>query len=481
MLTESLVLAALGAAGGLLVARGALGLLRALGPAGVARLDRVGIDGGVLAFVTAAAVGTALVFGLVPAWQAARSSGADRLKDGVRTTTGGSAWLRRTLIVGEVALSVMLLVGAGLLLRSFDRLSRVPPGIDPSQALTFRITLPQRPYSDDVRVAGFYSTLMDRLRALPGVDAAGGAVRLSLEGANWTGDLFVESRPEVWGRELRHKAITSGYLAAVRLPLLRGRDFDDRIDTFTAPRVVLVNQSLVRRYLGDLDPIGQRIAFSRPASTTRWVTIVGVVADEKQDSLSADVRPEVYDPQTQDSANTMSVVVRTGADLAALVPLVRRELAAVDPAVAMYDVRTFDEVVRRSLAPQRFALLAIGLFAAMALVLAMVGLYGTVAFAVTQRRREIGVRLALGANRPDVVRMILWDGVRLVLAGLAIGIGVAVAMSRTIAGFLYAVRPADPYVLMAVTALLALAGVAASYLPALRASRVDPALSLRAE
>jgi predicted permease len=458
----------------------ALHLLRQAGPADLPRLAQVSLDWTVLGFVAAIACAAAIVFGLAPGWTSASGSAAVRLKDGSRGATSGATRARRALIVVEVALSVVLLVSAGLLLRSFDRLRGVDPGIDVRQALSFRTNISGQRYSSEEQVAAFYTSAVERLRALPGVQAAGAAARMALEGYAWTGDLFIDGRPDVWGRDLRHKGVTPGYFAATGLPVLRGRDFD-RGDTAAGLPVAIVNEALVRRYFPDEDPVGRRIAFSRPAANTRWRTIVGVVADEKQDGLAAETRPEVYDPHTQDGSNSMALVVRTDGDPAARLPEIRRAIAELDPAVALYDVRTLEDVVSASLAEERLTTLLLAAFAAIGLVLASVGLYGIVAFAVTERTREIGVRLALGATRSGVLRMVVWDGLRLVLLGLALGVAASLATTRAIQGFLFHTSTGDPLVLAGVVGLLGLVGILASYAPALRASRVDPAISLRAE
>ncbi len=476
VLTEGLVLAACGAAAGVLLAFAALTTLSRIGPTSLPRLDQIAIDGTVLAVVVATICMTTVLFGIVPAWQSART-GSDSMRQGSRGGPGSTAAARRALIIVEVALSVVLLVGAGLLLRSFERLSRVDPGIDRAHALSFRISAPARRYDSDAKVASFFTEVVERLRTIPGVRAAGASVRLALEGRSWTGDLLVDGQPDVWGRELRHKAVTPGYFEAAGIRLVRGRDFSSA-DLSGAP-VVIVNQALVRLYFADVDPVGQRISFDRDSPSTSWRTIVGVVGDEKQDGLAAQVKPEVYDPHTEDAPNTMSIVVRTAADPLSALAAARREVAALDSAVAIYDVRTLEDVVQRSLSEQRFTMLALGAFAAVALILATVGVYGVIAFTVGQRRREIGVRLALGARRTDVVRMVVGDGVRLVLAGLAIGAVSATIVSRSLAGFLFEIGPADPLVLVTVAALLSLAGAVASYVPARRASLIDPAVSLR--
>jgi putative ABC transport system permease protein len=376
-------------------------------------------------------------------------------------------------------LSVVLLGAAGLLLRSFVRLQSVDPGIETDRTLSFRITLPDR-YDTDPEMAAFFERTLEGIRAIPGVEAAGATVRLALEGHSWTGDLFIEKRPDVRGRELRHKSVTPGYFAAAGLRLIRGRDFDGS-DTASSPPVVVVNRSLARRYFGDGDPVGSRIAFSQPGPNTMWLTVVGVVTDEKQDSLDAEVEPEVYAPHAQDTPGEMSVLVRAAVPSETLLPQIKRAVAAVDSGVALYDVRTMDEVIAGTLAEERFSMLMLAVFALTAMLLAAVGLYGIVAYDVTERTREIGVRMALGASRLNVLRMVVWDGIRVVLIGVACGLLGAFAVSRTLSTFLYQTTPTDPLVLGSVAALLLLAGMVATYLPARRAAGVDPAVSLRAD
>jgi predicted permease len=312
------------------------------------------------------------------------------------------------------------------------------------------------------------------------VRAAGATARLALEGYTWTGDLFIDGRPEVWGRELRHKAITPGFFAAAGIPILQGRDFNSA-DTSRSQPVVIVNRTLARQYFNGVNPVGQRLTFGRPSPTTVWATIVAVVADEKQDGLATEIKPEVYDPQTQGARETMSFVVRTFGNPLGMLPAVRREIAALDARLAIYDVRTLEQVVERSIASERFATTVLTGFAGAALLLAAIGLYGVVAFAVSARTREIGLRLALGASRRSVLRMVVWDGLSVVLAGLAAGLLAAAALSGVIQAFLFDTRAADPVVLLSATGILTAAGVIASYVPALRAAHVDPAVSLRSE
>ena len=479
LLTESLVLSTVAAGSGLGIAYAALALVRRFGPPGIPRLEYVTVDEWVLALVAALACATAVLFGLVPAWQSARSGRADALKSGTRTVTADGAALRRAVIVFEVALSVVLLGAAGLLLRSFVRLQSVDPGIETDRTLSFRITLPDR-YDTDPEMAAFFEQALERIRAIPGVEGAGATVRLALEGHSWTGDLFIEKRPDVRGRELRHKSVTPGYFAAAGLRLIRGRDVDGS-DTASSPPVVVVNRSLARRYFGDGDPVGSRIAFSQPGPNTRWLTVVGVVTDEKQDSLDAEVQPEVYAPHAQDTPSEMSVLVRAAVPSETLLLQIKRAVAAVDSGVAVYDVRTMDEVIAATLAEERFSMLMLAVFALTAMLLAAVGLYGIVAYDVTEHTREIGVRMALGASRLDVLRMVVWDGIRVVLIGVACGLLGAFGVSRTLSTFLYQTTPTDPLVLGSVAASLLLAGMMATYLPARRAAGVDPAVSLRSD
>jgi putative ABC transport system permease protein len=481
LLTESLLLALLGGIVGVGVADWSLSALVQLSPQDLPRLHEVVIDGWVLAFMAAVTGATAFIFGLVPAWQSSRIDAAS-LKEGARSIAPGSRVTRRVLVVAQVAASVALVVCAGLLVRSFERLQRVPPGVDPENVITFRIDLPGLKYDTDERKIDFFERLSQRLRALPGVTAAGGTSVLPLQGPGWTGDLFVEGRPDVWGRDLRHKTIVPGYFAAIGLPIVRGRDLAAS-DTASAPPAVVVNETLARMYFKDEDPVGRRIAFEHPQKNpdVSWATIVGVVRDEKQDGLGLPVAPEVYDSHRQSSESGLAMAVRGQVAPEALVRSVREEVRALEPTIALYDVRTLEEVVSESMARERFTTWLVTVFAALALAIAAVGVYGVVAFSVSRRTQEIGVRVALGAPRASVVRLVMAEALGLVGIGIAVGLAGAIAGGRAISALLFETAPTDPLTYIVVIGLMVLTAVAAGLGPTRRALSVDPIDALRYE
>jgi putative ABC transport system permease protein len=481
LLVESAVLAGAGAAIGTALAWWAVGALAATIPPEVPRMDEVRIDLAVLAFVAGVTGATVLLFGLAPALQAARVDAAPALKDGSRGSAAAGRRHRQAIVVAEVALAVALVAAAGVMIRSFARLQGVDAGIDPHGVLTAYVTLPGLKYDTPDKTVAFWDELMQRLRALPGVTAAGGSTRIALEGYNWTGDLSIEGKPETWGRGLRHKEIVPDYFGAIGLPLLEGRSFRSTDDQ-KAPPVVVINAALAREYLSGEDPVGRRISFQRPdAAKHTWRTIVGVVADEKQDGLADPVRPEVYVSHRQAPQDDMTIVLRAAVPPESLVPDVRRALRAVDPGVPLYGVRTMAQVVAEATARERFATLLLGSFAALALMLAAVGIYGAAAYAVSSRTSEIGLRMALGAQRRDVVRMVLGDGLRLVGIGLALGLGLAALTGRALASLLFETAPTDPLTFTVVALFLMVVALTATVLPARCASRIDPVTALRAE
>ena len=482
LLAESALLALAGGIVGLLVGQWGINFIVANTPGSVPRLHEVTLDARVLLVVAGITSLTALLFGLAPAWQAAHPDIA-WVREGTRATSGATT-TRRVLVIAQIAASVALVGCAGLLLRSFDRLQAVPPGFDPDHAISFRVSLPGATYGDDdAKPVSFFERFVERIRTLPGVTAAGGSTVIGLQGQGWTGDLFVEGRPEVWGRELRHKEVTPGYFPAMGLPLVRGRNFTDT-DGPNATPVVIVNETLVRSFFGNEDPIGRRISFSRGgmggAPATMW-TIIGVVRDEKQNGLHEDVRPEVYETHRQNATTGMTLVVRSQTSPAALVPAIRQQLTALDPAIAMYDIRTLRDVVSESVAQQRFTTWIVGLFAAAALLIAAVGVYGVVSQSVGGRTREIGLRMALGATPGNVTRLVMRETFVLLGVGLAGGLVLCVVATRAIRTLLFNTAPTDPLTYGVLIAVLAGAGLVASYVPLRRALSVDPNVALRYE
>jgi putative ABC transport system permease protein len=482
LLVESLLLAAVGGAAGLAVGHWGLGLIISGTPGQVPRLDEVVLDGRVLMAVAIVTSLTALLFGVAPAWQAAHPDVA-WIREGTRAS-GGGAGTRRLLVVTQIAASVALVGCAGLLLRSFERLQAVSPGFDPDGAVTFRVTLPGARYGDnDAKPVAFFEQFLERVRSVPGVAAAGGSTVIGLQGQGWTGDLFIEGRPDVWGRELRHKEVTPGYFAAMGLPILSGRNFTDA-DGPEAPRVIVVNETLVRTYFRDEDPIGKRILFGRPRPDgpvpPAW-TIVGVTRDEKQNRLDEEVRPAVYATHRQDGTLGMAIVVRSTMAPSALVPAMRSELRRMDPGVGLFDVRSLREVVDESVARQRFTAWIVGIFAVLALTIAAVGVYGVVSYSVGGRIREIGLRMALGATRRSVTGLVLRETCMMLGFGLAGGLLLCVSATRAISTLLFDTAPTDPLTYAGVVAVLAVSGMVASYLPLRRALSVDPNVALRYE
>ncbi len=482
LLVESSLLALGGGILGVAIARWALAAVVGMQPGDVPRLDEVALDGQVLLFVAAVTSATALLFGLAPAWHASRADAA-WLRDGTRTAGGGTL-TRRALVVSQIAASVALVVSAGLLLRSFERLQGVPPGFDPDHAVSFRLTLPSAKYGDDdAKPVAFFEEFLARIRALPGVTAAGGSSVIGLDGQGWTGDLFIDGRPEVRGRELRHKEITPGYFGAMKLPIVRGRDFSGA-DTADSPPVVVVNEALARSYFGEADPVGRRLMFDRDRPgrppAIRW-TIVGVAANEKQNGLDEPVAPEVYETHRQHARTGLTLVVRSDTAASALVPAVRHELASLDPGIAIFNVRTLREVVDASVARQRFTTVVVGVFALLALAIAAVGVYGVISYSVSGRTREIGLRVALGATRANVTGLVLRETFALVAVGLLAGLALCVLANRAIGTLLFETAPTDPTTYGLVIAVLTGAALLASVVPVRRALRVDPNVALRYE
>jgi len=393
--------------------------------------------------------------------------------------------LRRLLVVSELALSVMLLVAAGLLIRSFARLQQVPPGFDSSNVLTLELTMSGTKYADANAVLETYRELWRRLKTLPGVTAAGGVSALPLSQMMAWGPITVEGRVAPPGEpfiNVDQRTVASDYFAAMRIPLVSGRLFTDQ-DTRSTPRVVVVDEHMASRLWPNQDPIGKRVRTGGMDANpdAPWMTVVGVVGRVKQDGLDSDPRMAMYRAHAQVTSRAMNVVIRGGSDPARLAAAATAEIRRVDPDLPVYNVRTMTSRDDESLAQRRFAVLLLGVFAAFAVGLGAIGVYGVMAFVVSQGTRELGIRLALGATSRGVLVLVVRQGLAVALVGLALGLGGALAVTRVMRSLLFEVRATDPLTFGAMALLLLAVALAASYLPARRAARIDPLVSLRSE
>jgi putative ABC transport system permease protein len=480
-LTESLVLALIGGAVGLLVAFWMVDVLVSFAPAGTPRVEEITVDSGVLGFTLAVAVVTGLAFGLAPALLSSRTNFNCALKEGGRDLSASSRGnrVRSALVVAEVSLALMLLVGAGLLIKSFINLQRVDPGFNPKAALRVDIGLPRIRYAESPRVAAFFKQLVDRVSTLPGVDSVGAVSSLPLSGGGTDSNFRIEGRvqPEANRDPVSFYAkVTPDYFRAMGVRLQRGRLISEA-DNAEAPSVAVISEGLARRYFGGDDPIGKALLFGR----NNRREIVGIVSDVKAFGLNADARPMMYFSEAQYPERGMSLIVRTASEPMSLASAVRSDVQALDPDLAVSNVMPMEQLVSTSLAEPRFVLLLLGVFAGAALVLSVIGVYGVVSYSVTQRSHEIGVRMALGAQIGDVLKLVLSQGMALVGGGVAIGLAGAFALSRLMESLLFGVGARD-LVTFGATALL-LAGVAlgACFVPARRAAKVDPMVALRYE
>ncbi|MFL6527036.1 MAG: ABC transporter permease [Chthoniobacterales bacterium] len=481
MLTESILLSAIGGIAGLLLSVWLTNALMSMLPEGAPRLDQVGIDYRVLAFVLGVTAVTGILFGIVPALQASKLDVTSALKEGGRGAEGHRRTSARSLLlIGEVALSLMLLIGAGLLIKSFLRLQEERPGFNAHNVLMANLALPGAKYKDQQFVE-FFRQLKERLEAAPGVQAVGGSICLPLNATGYAiGRGFIpEGRPLTVeeNKDAMFSTITGDYFRALQIPLLAGRTFEPR-DNADAPKVVIINETIAKRIFGSVTAaIGKRLTIWRDEKFAREV--VGVVGDTKTSSLSADGGMQLYVPHAQDFQwNFMGLVIRTAGDPAAFASTLRREVQALDKDQPIYSVRTMDDVVANSLGTRRVSMQLFAVFAIAALLLAAIGIYGVMAYSVTQRTHEIGIRMALGAQAGDVLWLIVAQGMALAVIGVGLGLGGAFALTRVMASLLFHVEAHDPLTFVGVGSLIIFVALLACYVPARRAAKVNPVIAL---
>ncbi|MEK6299557.1 MAG: ABC transporter permease [Acidobacteriota bacterium] len=482
LLTESVLLSLAGGTLGLLLAMWGIDLLLAISPANLPRVDAIGVDGRVFGFTLAISLLTGIVFGLVPAIQASKPDVNEALKEGGRASSVSHNRFRGALVVSEVALSLVLLIGAGLMIRSFVRLLNSSPGLDPENVLTLDVGLPRTKYTGPQQVA-FFQQVIERLRALPGVKSAGAVYPLPLSGAEEGMGFGIEGRADSAPGE-RYNAgprwVSPGYFNTMGIALMKGRELSER-DGGDSPRVLLINEAMAARYFPDEDPIGKRVAFDQVNNAPNWREIVGVVGDVKHSAMDSDPKPEMYFPFTQYPSFFMTLVVRTSGDPLNLVAAARSEVLAVEKNQPISNVHTMEELLSNSIAQRRFNMLLLSVFAGVALLLAAVGIYGVMSYSVAQRTHELGVRMALGARTSHVLALVVKQGMTLALIGVGIGLAASFALTRVMASLLYGVSATDPLTFSVIALVLASVAFLACYLPARRATKVDPMVALRYE
>ncbi|HEX4640427.1 MAG TPA: ABC transporter permease [Chthoniobacterales bacterium] len=486
LLVESLVLALLGGAGGLVLAWWAVDVLSVIGPRDVPRLANIHINTGVCFFTFGLAIVSTLVFGLIPALQSSRSNLNESLQQGSKGSTGGlhGTRVRAFLVVSQVSLSLLLLAGAGLLIKSFFNLRASNPGFDPSGVLVLDQIMPRLKYPEPDQQRRFYDQLLPKLAAIPGVEIVGGANPLPFSDNDSASSFYIAEQPPIAPGnrpDASHLAVAPGYFSSMKIPLRNGRDFDAR-DTEKSGNVALINEAFARRFFPGVNPIGQHVVLDRGDQGDFPMEVIGVVGDTKHEELGEIPRPEMYQPFAQAPNRRLWITLRRAtANLSGMQTSVRRAVAEIDPDVYVAQLKPLTSMLSKHLAQPRFNMMLLGVFAGVAMILAAIGIYGVIAYSVAQRTREIGIRIALGAQRGEMLAMILRQSLTVVAVGLAIGLLAAFAGTRLLASLLYGVSANDIFTYATVVLLLGVAALLASYIPARRAMRVDPMVALRAE
>jgi putative ABC transport system permease protein len=478
LLTESVLLATLGGIAGLALAAWSIDALRTLGGTLLPRFEEVRVDGAAIGFSLAVAMLTGIVFGLAPAVRLAIGSTSEQLREGAKgSASGGVARLRNALVLGEIAVALVLLVGAGLLLRSFARLNDVDPGFRADGVLTYSLLLPGAKYGERPQQAAFFERLVARTHEIPGVRSVSVSGSLPMASAGYL-SFSIEGRqaPANAAEDLQPFIVSPEYFQTLGVPLRRGRVIEAR-DAGDAPLVAVVNDELARRFFDGRDPIGRRISIDG----TDWWTIVGVVGNVAQEGVTAAPYPQLYFPLFQTARRFVNVAIRTDGDPLSLAAGARAALASVDPDLPVNEMQTMRDRISADMAQPRVSVAILGVFAAVALALAAIGIYGVMSYVVAQRTREIGIRVALGARAEDVVRLVVREGMKPALLGIALGLAGAFALTRLMASLLYGVSPSDPLTFGGVAAFLAIVALVATYLPARRATLVEPMGALRSE
>ncbi|HSS19155.1 MAG TPA: ABC transporter permease [Pyrinomonadaceae bacterium] len=500
LLTESILLAIIGGTLGLLIAQWGIKLILYISPDAIPRSKEIGLDWRVLLFTLGLSFVTGILFGLVPALQAGIVDVHETLKESGRGVSGRH-WLRSSLVVVEVGTTLVLLIGAGLMIRSFYRLQKVNPGFSYEHLTSFNIALPGKKYKSAEQLDQFYSRLLENLKALPGVESTAAASGLPLGNNGWQTTFVIDGRPRPAREQtplMEACLVTPDYFRAMNIPLKRGRFFDEHDDRSSiigkdlsklneveqemAPlNAIIIDEEFARAYWPDEDPIGKRINMGSEEHPIH-LTVQGVVGRVKMDGLSQDSkRVQGYFPFKQIPNGGMTVVLKASGDPNQLIAAVRQQVKAIDPDQPIYGIRTMDEIRAESVAPERLNLTLLGIFAGIALVLAMVGIYGVMSYSVTQRTHEIGIRMAIGAQPRDVFRMVIRQGMLLAVIGVGLGLIGAFLLTRLMASMLFSIEPTDPATFAAITVLLSLVALVACYVPGRRATRVDPVISLRYE